>query len=113
MSSDEQVLTGGNVAGRVVRVGATVRKPATPATPAVEALLRHLAAAGFDGSPRALGRDEQGRQVLEYIPGPVADTRPPLDPGGLLRVGALIRALHDAAADFQPPPDARWDVVIP
>ncbi len=113
MSPEEYVLTGGNVAARVVRVGATVRKPATPATPAVEALLRHLEAAGFAGAPRALGRDEQGRQVLEYIPGPLADTRPPLDPGGLHRVGALIRALHDAAADFQPPADARWDVVIP
>jgi hypothetical protein len=39
----EQVLMGGNVAGRVVRAGPTVRKPVTRATPAVEALLRHLA----------------------------------------------------------------------
>ncbi|MDX6540706.1 MAG: hypothetical protein QOI71_2316, partial [Gaiellales bacterium] len=35
----EEVLAGGNVAAVVVRVGATVRKPATPATPAVHALL--------------------------------------------------------------------------
>jgi hypothetical protein len=110
---DEEVLTGGNVAGRVVRVGGTVRKPATQAAPAVQALLRHLEAAGFTGAPRALGRDEQGRQVLEYIPGPLAGTLPPLDDDGLHRVGALIRAWHDAAADFRPPPDARWDVVIP
>ena len=56
--SEEHVLTGGNVAAQVVRVDATVRKPATPATPAtpaVEALLRHLEAAGFAGAPRALG----------------------------------------------------------
>ena len=32
-----EVLTGGNVAGLVVRVGDTVRKPATSATPAVTA----------------------------------------------------------------------------
>ena len=62
------MLTGGNVAGQVVRVGDTVRKPVTSATPAVEALLRHLEAAGFAGAPRTLGRDERGRQVLEYIP---------------------------------------------
>jgi Ser/Thr protein kinase RdoA (MazF antagonist) len=35
----EEVLYGGNVANAVVRIGATVRKPVTPATPAVEALL--------------------------------------------------------------------------
>jgi Ser/Thr protein kinase RdoA (MazF antagonist) len=110
---DEEVLTGGNVAARVVRAGGTVRKPVTPATPAVQALLRHLETAGFTGAPRGLGRDEQGRQVLEYIPGPLADTLPPLDDDGLHRVGGLIRALHDAAAGFRPPPDARWDVVIP
>ncbi len=34
-SPAEHVLTGGNVAGRVVRVGPTVRKPATRATAAV------------------------------------------------------------------------------
>jgi hypothetical protein len=65
----EEPLTGGNGADRMVRVGATVRKQASRTTPAVEALLRHLADAGFDGAPRGLGRDEQGRQVLEYVPG--------------------------------------------
>lgn len=67
-SPPEYLLTGGNVAGLVVRVGATVRKPATRATPAVAALLGHLARAGFDGSPRSLGRDEAGRHILEFIP---------------------------------------------
>jgi hypothetical protein len=113
MPGDEHVLTGGNVAGHVVRVGDTVRKPVTSATPAVEALLRHLEAAGFAGAPRTLGRDERGRQVLEYIPGPLADTQPPLDLGGLHRAGTLIRTLHDASAGFRPPQDAGWNVVIP
>jgi Ser/Thr protein kinase RdoA (MazF antagonist) len=31
----------------------------------------------------------------------------------LTRVGRLIRDLHDALADFVPPPDPRWNVVIP
>jgi Ser/Thr protein kinase RdoA (MazF antagonist) len=109
----EHVLAGGNVAVRVVRVGATVRKPAGPATPAVEALLRHLEAAGFAGAPRTLGRDERGRHMTEYIPGLLAQDQPPLDPDGLCRVGRLIRDLHDKVADFTPPADARWDVVIP
>jgi Ser/Thr protein kinase RdoA (MazF antagonist) len=109
----EEILTGGNVSGTVVRVGATVRKRATPATPAVEALLRYLNAAGFAAAPRTLGRDERGRHVLEYIPGRTADALGPLDPAGLHRVGQIIRDLHDTTAGFRPPPGARWNVVIP
>jgi len=108
----EHVLAGGNVAPVVVRIGATVRKPAGPQTPAVEALLAHLQAAGFAGAPRTLGRHERGRHILEYVPGQLADTLPTLDSGGLHRVGRLIRELHDRTGDFRPPPDARWNVVI-
>jgi predicted O-methyltransferase YrrM len=109
----EQVLTGGNVADSVVRIGATVRKPVVESTPAVEALLRHLAEAGFDGAPRTMGRDADGRQILEYVPGEMADAMPAMSVAELGRVGRLIRAYHDAVAGFEPPPEARWDVVIP
>jgi Ser/Thr protein kinase RdoA (MazF antagonist) len=109
MPGVEQILAGGNVAAAVVRVGDTVRKPVTPATPAVEALLAHLD--GFPGAPRHHGRDEQGRQVLEYVPGTLDDL--PAGDRELRRVGRLVRDLHDALADFRPPADARWDVVIP
>jgi hypothetical protein len=109
----EQALSGGNVAESVRRVGDTVRKPAGPWTPAVAALLTHLAAVGFSGAPRALGRDAQNRQVLDYIPGRPAHDLEPLSPRGLRRVGALIRDLHDATEGFVPPADARWQVVIP
>jgi Ser/Thr protein kinase RdoA (MazF antagonist) len=108
----EEVLAGGNVAAEVVRIGDTVRKSANDATPAVHALLDHLAAAGFDGAPRALGRDEAGRQVLEYVAGERADTLPAMTGEQLGRVGALIRRLHDASASFVAPADASWDVVI-
>jgi Ser/Thr protein kinase RdoA (MazF antagonist) len=112
-SPSEVVLTGGNVAGRVVRIGTTVRKPATRATPAVEALLGHLNGAGFEGSPRSLGRDEAGRHILEYVPGDMADTLPPMSVTDLRRLGRLIRRFHDAAESFRPPAGAQWDVVIP
>jgi Ser/Thr protein kinase RdoA (MazF antagonist) len=109
----EEVLSGGNVAAQVVRVGATVRKPVTAATPAVHALLDHLALVGCDGAPRALGHDPAGRQVLEYVPGQMADALPAMTSVQLRRVGALIRELHDAIATFDAPDDAQWDVVIP
>ncbi|WP_297551297.1 phosphotransferase [Amycolatopsis sp.] len=109
----EEVLTGGNVADSVVRVGSTVRKPGTPATPAVEALLEHLAEVGFPAAPRTLGRDELGRHVLEFVPGSLADTLPPMTTSELRRLGRLIRDFHDAVEGFRPPADAQWDVVIP
>jgi hypothetical protein len=81
---EEIPLAGGNVSGGVVRVGDTVRRPAGPWTPAVHALLDHLHAVGFRGAPRPLGLDDRGREVLTYVPGPVAhpDSDGTLDPGG-------------------------------
>ena len=111
--SVEHVLAGGNVADVVVRVGSTVRKPAGVETAAVEALLGHFAEVGFRGAPRSLGRDELGRQVLEFVPGQIAYTLPPLTTDELRRLGGLIREIHDAAQSFRPPPAPRWNVVIP
>lgn len=67
----EQPLPGGNVSTGVMRIGSTVRRPAGPHTPAVRALLSYLHAAGFEGAPRPLGIDEDGREVLSFIPGTV------------------------------------------
>ncbi len=106
-------LSGGNVAAEVVRIGSTVRKAVTAATPAVEAVLHHLERLGFPGAPRTLGRDGQGRQVLEYIDGPLAHDAPPMDAVQLTRVGRLVRDLHDALATFEPPVPGRWEVAIP
>jgi hypothetical protein len=67
----EQVLRGG--VNEVVRVGSTVRRPTGAWTPAVHALLRHLAAKGFAGAPRVHGFDERGREILDFMPGQVGD----------------------------------------
>ncbi len=107
----EQKLTGGNVAAGVVRIGRTVRKPWTPATPSVHAYLTAVRREGVD-VPRALGRDDRGRQIIEYVPGRLALDPDPLSLDGLARVGGLIRGIHDASATFQPGADARWDTAI-
>jgi hypothetical protein len=109
----EEVLTGGNVAARVVRVGSTVRKPFLAQTAAVEAVLTHLAERQFEGAPHTLGRDDEGRHVLEYIPGVLAHALPQSTPEELRRVGRLIRELHDTMETFQPPSDAAWHVIVP
>jgi Ser/Thr protein kinase RdoA (MazF antagonist) len=109
----EEPLAGGNVADSVVRVGDTVRKPWIASTPAVHAFLEHLAERGFAGAPRAHGRDERGRQILDFVPGTNAELLPWFTDDQLYRLGAMVRELHDASEDFVPPADARWTVAIP
>jgi Phosphotransferase enzyme family len=110
--TSEEPLTGGNVSSSVTRVGGTVRKPWTPATPAVHAFMAHVRARGVD-VPATLGRDEHGRQVLEHVPGMLALDAAPLDEDGLARVGAYVRAIHDAAAGFAVAPGSVWSSAIP
>lgn len=108
----EEPLEGGNATAGVVRVGTTVRKPWERATPAVHELLRAVAAAGID-VPAPLGRDEQGRQILEYVPGALALGGPRLSEGELTRVGAMIRSIHDACEGFRPAEEPGWVPLIP
>jgi hypothetical protein len=105
-------LSGGLAnAGRVVRIGDTVRRPAGAHSEAVNRLLEHLQAKGFDGAPVALGRDPAGRDVYGWIEGDVPIPPYPewaLADGALVGLGGLIRRLHDALSDFEAPPDASW-----
>jgi aminoglycoside phosphotransferase (APT) family kinase protein len=76
-------------------------------------VLRHLEVVGFDGAPRVRGFDELGREVLTYLEGDtVGEARPwpewVFSDDALAQVGAWLRRLHDATADFVPPEDAVW-----
>jgi aminoglycoside phosphotransferase (APT) family kinase protein len=66
---------------------------------------------GFEGSPRFLGVDEQGRQILEYLDDSAYRTPPwqhddAANAAELGRLAAWLRRLHDATADFAPPANA-------
>jgi hypothetical protein len=87
-----------------VRVGDTVRRAAGTATDAVRDLLLHLEAVGFDGAPRYLGTDAQGREVLSWIDGDVPIPPYPawaMTDRAMADLGALVRRLHEATAGFQ------------
>lgn len=108
----EQRLPGGRNDG-AVRVGQTVRRRTGEHTLGVHALLAHLHATGFSRAPRVLGIDEQGREVLSFLPGEtVGEARP--WPGwahsdaALVAAGHWLRDFHAASASFVPPPGARW-----
>ncbi len=108
---DEERLAGGHTHAEIVRVGDTVRRPTGHWTPGVHALLRHLEARGYEGAPRVLGLDDQGRETLTYVPGAVVwpehfalvQTET-----ALAEVAVTIRRYHDAVADFEPPCDSTW-----
>ncbi|WP_104181848.1 hypothetical protein [Arthrobacter sp. B0490] len=57
--------------------------------------------------------DEQGRQVAEFVPGPLALDAGPLTYDELRRVGAMVRRVHDASETYSPAGDARWTTAIP
>ena len=116
---DERVFDGGSENhGAVVRVGNTVRRPRGAGCEVVEALLEHLERLGFEGSPRFLGIDQQGRQILEYLDGS-AHRSPPWqhdDAANAVELGRLaswLRRLHDATAGFAPPVGARPRRALP
>lgn len=96
---------------RIVRVGDSVRRPATRSSPAIHGLLRHLHNSGFTGCPVPHGFDDDGREMLHYIEG---------EPGRfgwyprqiLVHFGSLLRDLHATAAQWRPPADASWNEPI-
>lgn len=109
---EEQRLPGGNTGG-AVRIGDTVRRVPGRWTPSVHALLGHLEAVGFDRAPRALGFDDQGREVLSFLPGEVIGTTRPWpswvhSDDALRQVAGWLRDFHTAVASFVPPQDAVW-----
>lgn len=108
---DEDALPGGNASGVVVRVGDTVRKQWTAATPSVHAFMAHVRERGVD-VPATLGRDDRARQIIEYVPGGLAMDAPPLTRDHLRRVGAMVRAIHDASESFSPAVGATWETAI-
>ncbi|QOV33638.1 phosphotransferase [Streptomyces ferrugineus] len=94
----EQVLGGGAV-GKVVRVGTTVRRRPSERSEYVRELLALFESRGWEGAPRYIGTDEQGREVLGYLEGRAAVTARERAAAGtdaaLVRVARLVRAVHD------------------
>jgi hypothetical protein len=108
-----EVLAGGMAnPGAVVRIGDEVRRPSSPHTESIFALVGHARARGFTGAPEPLGIDEFGRERWEFVPGDVP--LPPF-PGWsqsdelLASTAELLRRFHDAVADFVAPSDATWN----
>jgi Phosphotransferase enzyme family len=109
---EEEPLLGGNV-GSVVRVGNTVRRSTGPWMDVVHELLRHLEHVGFAYSPRVLGTDDQGREVLSFIEGETVGATHPWPAWAwadetLVQAGRILRECHEAVRDFRPRGSRTW-----
>lgn len=108
----DERLAGGKDEGAEL-VDGTVRRPARAWACTVHDLLIHLERRGFAGAPRALGFDEQGREVLTYLPGETVGPTTPWpawthSDEALVDVARWLREYHAAVADYVPPRDAVW-----
>ncbi|MGV9378841.1 aminoglycoside phosphotransferase family protein [Nonomuraea sp. NPDC003707] len=94
----EEPLTGGNNALEVVRVGDTVRRARDAGAAFAARVLAQLESAGYPHAPRHLGIDEQGRDILSFIPGATTDHPAQRAPGAYAAGGRMLRELHEATA---------------
>ena len=111
MDSEEPLVGGADPHAGVVRVGDTVRRPASASSAAVRALLVHLEAVGFEGAPRFLDVDELGRDVLTFVDGDVPLPPYPswaLTDAALDELGRLLRRFHEATAGFDGSSVSGW-----
>ncbi|MGO3148028.1 MAG: phosphotransferase [Leucobacter sp.] len=104
--NESEYLPGGS--GGVWRIqdvhGVTrIHRPTGAWTPAVHELLNHLRVRGLDGVPEVIGYDEQGREVLSYLPGDTLDPEHEMvSDDALASAAAWLYRFHVAVADFTP-----------
>jgi hypothetical protein len=95
-------LEGGG-SNSVYRSGNLVRRKSGPWSSRVHEFLSYLKQRGFHSTPEPIGFDEEGNQLLTYIPGEVGNY--PLSDAvrsdqALVSAAKLLRQLHDLSAEF-------------
>ena len=99
MEQQEILLTGGKTnAGCIFRVGDTICRPIQKNSYFVHEFLQYLETANFDASPRFLGIDAQGREIISYIEGDVPSNLGWYADEQLIVAARLIRRFHDMTA---------------
>ncbi|WP_449281329.1 phosphotransferase [Leucobacter sp.] len=105
---ESEYMPGGS--GGVWRIGTPggatrVHRPTGPWTPAVHELLEYLGSHGLDGVPRVRGFDDEGREVLDYLPGETLDPETEQASDEALEAAAAwLRRFHDTVRGFRPGP---------
>jgi len=98
------VILGGYM-NQVVKIGEKVRRQ-FQGHPMLHSYLKYLETAGMSGVPRFLGMDEQGREILSYVPGKTAESdklfsHPCLHSDqAICDMARFMRKLHDNSVGF-------------
>jgi Ser/Thr protein kinase RdoA (MazF antagonist) len=66
------------------------------------ALLLHLEKVNFPATPRYLGVDDLGREILSFLPGDVPVDLGHFNDEQVSAAAVLLRRFHDATSDFPP-----------
>jgi hypothetical protein len=109
MDGDQEITLGGGGRSTVTRKGDIVFRETGPWAPSVHALLRHLENVDFTAAPKVVGSgfDSRGRETLTYVEGSFVHPHAWSD-DSLVKLGQMLRALHEAATNFQSPTEATW-----
>lgn len=114
MNIKEEILSGGAL-NQVVKIGNTVHRH-IKGHPMLHSYLQFLEIVGMTGVPRFLGLDEQGREILTYLPGKTMGPDYPHyhqclhSDETIIDMARFMRKLHDISAGFLPKAiEAGWE----
>lgn len=80
------------------RDGHVVRRAPYANVAFVQRVLRGLEVRGFEGAPRFIGADDEGRETVSFVPGDVLGSELLVTDAQLASHGRLLRRAHDALA---------------
>ncbi len=96
MMFNEKKLSGGRTATNVVQIGNTVRRTVKTKSQFTRDLLKLLEKKHFEYSPRFLGIDEKGREILTFTRGSVPHKDMKWTNSQLISIVIMIKKFHDA-----------------
>ena len=97
---EEEILTGGRVTAQVVRRGEFVHRTPCKNAAFVHQVLEFLKAGGVEGVPRYRGLDQQGREVLTFLPGQVPPDLGFFTQAQCCQAVERMKAFHSCLRDF-------------
>ena len=97
---EEEILTGGRVTAQVVRRGEFVHRTPCKNAAFVHQVLEFLEAGGVEGVPRYRGLDQQGREVVTFLPGQVPPDLVFFTQAQCCQAVERMKAFHSCLRDF-------------
>jgi aminoglycoside phosphotransferase (APT) family kinase protein len=98
--SEEIPLSGGKITKGVVKKDNYVLRPCCPNSPFVHNVLKWLELKECSISPRFIGLDNTGREIITYLEGTVPNNLGFFNNNQLVEAGKIIKKLHTILSDF-------------